>query len=346
MLALMKTKPGVGNIELQNISIPDISPNEVLIKVKYCGICGTDLHIYHDTYDYNAPVVLGHEFSGEIVKIGSEVDNFQEGDKVTVLPSTGYTCRRCDYCKKGYYMLCPKRKSLGSGLNGGFTQFVSVREDMVYKLPNNVSMKEAALAEPLACTVQAIEELATIHIGDWVLVSGPGPIGLLCVSLLVSKGCNVIVTGTTADKKRFSIAKQLGAQYTMNAEKESLQEIIDSLTNGNGVDVVLECSGARPAIKAGLQALKKQGKYIQVGIFENQIELDMNIITYKQLQVFGSYAHSIKSWEKVQRLLSHKQLNLAPIITNIMPLSAWERAFALCESKSCGKILLYYDGSI
>jgi L-iditol 2-dehydrogenase len=342
MLALMKTKSGFGNVELQNIEVPDVKSNDVLIKVAYSGICGTDLHIYHGTYDYDPPVVLGHEFSGVVVKTGPEVKKLREGDKVTVLPSIGKTCMQCIYCKNGFYMLCSERKSLGSGLNGSFTEFVSVREDMVYKLPDYVSLKEAALAEPLACAVQAVEELTEIHFNDSVLVSGPGPIGLLCVSLLVSKGCNVIVTGTSADHKRLKIAKELGAQYIIDVEKQPIQDLVNSITDGNGVDVVLECSGAGLAVKTGLQSLKKQGKYIQVGIFENAVQLDMNLIIYKQLQVYGSFAHSMKTWERVQRIISDQKLNLATIITHTMPLYEWKSAFELCESKSCGKVLLYY----
>ncbi|WP_066292421.1 zinc-dependent alcohol dehydrogenase [Bacillus sp. FJAT-29937] len=343
MKALMKTKPGFGNLNILDIPEPVCDATGIKIKVRYSGICGTDMHIYHDSYKSFPPVVIGHEFSGEVVESGKNVKNINPGDIVMVLPSVAWTCKQCMYCKQGYYMFCSERRSIGSGVNGSFTEYVVANEDMVYKVPSTISLQEAALAEPLACAVQAIEELTEFHAGDWVLLSGPGPIGLICLSLLVSKGCNVIVSGTSQDLTRLKIAKDLGAHTTVDVFTEDLQEIVEQLTEGIGVDVVVECSGAPSAVNPSIKALKNMGKYIQVGIIGSDVEMDIDSILYKQIQLFGSYAHSMKTWEKVKKILSNNTIDLKPIITDVIPLSEWERAFDIIESRECGKVLLYYD---
>jgi L-iditol 2-dehydrogenase len=341
--ALMKTKPGFGNLELLDIPEPICDETGIKIKIHYTGICGTDIHIYHDSYDYSPPVVLGHEFSGEVVESGKNVKHIRPGDFVTVLPSVAWTCKRCTFCKQGHYMFCSERRSLGSGVNGSFTEYVVVNEDMVYKIPPSLSMQEAALAEPLACAVQAVEELTDINTGDWVLLSGPGPIGLLVLSLLVAKGCNVIVTGTSQDEKRLHIAQELGAKKVVDVFTEDLASIIRERTNGIGVDIAIECSGAPSAVNSCIKSLKKLGKHIQVGIIGSEIDMDIDTLLYKQITFFGSYAHSMKTWDKVQKLLTSNIINLKPIITDIIPLSDWQNAFDLFQSKESGKILMYYD---
>ncbi|MBT2727448.1 alcohol dehydrogenase catalytic domain-containing protein [Bacillus sp. ISL-75] len=343
MKALMKTEPGFGNLNILDIPEPVCDATGIKIRVRYSGICGTDMHIYHDSYKSYPPVVIGHEFSGEVVESGKNVKNINPGDIVMVLPSIAWTCKNCMYCKQGYYMFCSERRSLGSGVNGSFTKYVVVTEEMVYKVPSTISLQEAALAEPLACAVQAIEELTEFNAGDWVLLSGPGPIGLISLSLLLSKGCNVIVTGTSQDITRLNIAKELGAHTTVDVFTEDLHEIIEELTDGVGVDIAVECSGAPSAVNHSIKALKKLGKYIQIGIVGSTVEMDIDSILYKQIQIFGSFAHSMQTWEKVKKILSTKTIDLKPIITDVIPLSEWERAFEIIESRECGKVLMYYD---
>lgn len=343
MKALLKTEPGVGNIDLLDIDEPAMGPNEVKIEVKYTGICGTDLHIYHESFKSYPPVIIGHEFSGIVADTGENISKVKSGDRVAVLGSTAITCGTCHYCETGYYMFCSDRRGMGHGVDGSFTQYAVVREDMIYKIPDNVSLEEAALSEPLACAVQAIEELTNIQVGDTVLLSGPGPIGLICLSLLAVKGCKVIVAGTSADKMRLEIAKKLGADVVVDVTAEDLQTIVLSETNGMGADVTVECAGAAPSINSCLQALKKRGKHIQVGIAGKEITMDFDIILYKQIQLFGSLAHSMKTWNRVMQILEQRKVNLQPIITHKLPLTQWKEAFDLCEQKQCGKVLLSHS---
>lgn len=343
MKAVMKVKSGPGNVELIEIEEPLCQANLVKIQIKFAGICGTDQHIFHDTYKSSPPVVLGHEFSGIVVEIGNQVKRIKVGDRVTALPSTAVCCGVCEHCRSGNYMFCSERKSMGSGINGGFTKYVVVREDMVYIIPNHLSLEEAALSEPLACAVKAIEELTSIQVGDTVLLSGPGPIGLICLSLLIMKGCKVIVAGTSADSVRLEIAREMGADLIVNINEVNLQGVIDKVTGFRGVDVSIECSGAAASIASCLQGVRKRGKYIQVGIVGKEIIVNFDLILFKQLQVFASYAHSLETWDRLMQIWEQNKIKLKPVITHKIPLSLWKQAFDVCEQRIGGKVLLICD---
>jgi len=343
MKALVKTKPGHGNVALLEVPEPVCGPGQVKVEVHYAGICGTDQHILHDTYPNEPPVIMGHEFSGSLVEVGEGVDQFRMGDCVTVLPSTAVICGTCAHCKTGYYFFCDQRRSMGSGVDGCFTRYVVVREDMLYKIPDHVPLQQAALSEPLACAVQAAEELPRIHVGDTVLLSGPGPIGLLCLALLRLKGCRILVAGTGADSARMEIAARLGADRVVNVGQEDLREVVLEETKGVGVDVAIECAGAAASVVACLQAVRKRGTYVQVGILGKSANLEFDLILYKQLQVFGSLAHSMATWQRVMQIHEQGKIDLAPIITHRFPLGRWEEAFATSAEGRGGKVLLTCD---
>jgi len=343
MDALMKLELGYGNVQLVSIEEPLCTDDTVKIEVQYSGICGTDLHILHNTFISFPPVVLGHEFSGIVSEVGRHIKKVKAGDRVTVLPSTAVTCGECSYCRQGYYTFCSSRRGMGYGVNGSFTKYVVVREDMVYPIPDHLPLEVAALAEPLACAVNALEEVTHLQAGDQVLVSGPGPIGLLCLTLLKSRGLKVIVAGTTADEERLRLARKLGADVVVDVLQEDLQAIIVKETRGKGVDVTVECAGAGPSVSACLRAVKKMGKHIQVGIVGKEITLDYDLILYKQMQVFGSVTHSLATWDRVMNIFEQNEVNLRDVITHKLPLSRWREAFDLCEKKQGGKVLLYYE---
>lgn len=340
MHSLIKEKQGVGHLKLYPAETPRVSKDEVLVKVEYCGICGTDLHILHDTFPYNPPVIIGHEFSGVIVDKGENVSSLLNvGDSVAVQGSTKKTCGHCIYCKTGNYMLCSERLGMGHGVNGGFTKYVNVREDMIYKAGDSVNLQKLALAEPLACAVQAVEEFVNIHSSDTVLVSGPGPIGLLCTAILKNKGCTVIFAGTSADEKRLEIAEQLGSDYVVDISNTNLEALVKKVTD-HGVDAAFECAGHPSSVSTCINCLKPKGNLLQVGITSGDIKIDYSKIVLKNLAIYGSLAHSMTSWEKALKFIEKDSLSLDPIITHVLPLEDWEDGFNLCESKNCGKVLL------
>jgi L-iditol 2-dehydrogenase len=343
MKALRKLKPGPGNVELVEVEEPVCRPDGVKIEVRFTGICGTDLHVLHDTFKNYPPVTLGHEFSGIVTEVGSEVRSVRPGDRVAVLPSSAVVCGKCEYCRQGYYMFCPIRRGMGHGVDGSFTRYVVVREDQVYPLPDEVSFEEAAVAEAFASAVQAVEELTSFGVGETVLLSGPGPIGLLCLLLLVRRGCRVIAAGTSQDVARLELARLCGAAVIVDVERDNLQEVVGRETGGRGADAVFECAGAAASVKACLQAVGKRGCYVQVGIIGKEISLDFDTILFKQLRVYGTVGHSLRTWDKVMSILRQRDINIASVITHKFPLSRWREAFDLCEAKQGAKVLISYD---
>lgn len=299
MKALVKYAPGVGNMEIRDIPEPVAGPGQIKIEVKAAAICGSDLHIYHDTIaiPQNPPFVPGHEFCGIIAEIGEGVTGWKNGDRVTSQTAASF-CGKCVNCNTGRYNLCDERKTLGFWYDGAFTKYIIVPEARVHRLPDNVSFKAGAITEPTASVVHPVLEQTAITAGDVVLVNGPGGIGLIALQVAKAQGAIVVVAGTTIDKERIEKAKELGADYVLNVEEEDLGEFIRSITNGLGADIVLECTGVGVAANNALKAIKKQGEFTQIGLFGKPITLDYDTICFKELKVTGSLGSTWTSWHK------------------------------------------------
>ncbi|PAE30426.1 sorbitol dehydrogenase [Paenibacillus sp. 7884-2] len=339
MKALVKTELGFGNLEIQNRQEPQVGKGQVKIEVKYAGICGSDIHTYEGHYKVATPVTLGHEFSGEVVEVGEGVTEFKVGDRVTS-ETTFYICGECEYCKSGDYNLCNHRKGLGSQQDGGFAKYLVARKESVHHLPENVDYQSAAMTEPLACTYHAIEK-TEINAGDLVVVIGPGPIGLLAAQVAKSRGATVIITGLTNDKVRLDKAIEVGIDYTVNTQEEDLKEFVNKLTNGYGADVVLECSGAVPAARQGLEILRKKGHYAQVGIFaQSEIQFDLEKIIQKEIRVVGSRSQKSADWEPSLALMNDEKVNAKALVTHEFNITQWDEAYQAIKSGEAIKVLL------
>lgn len=344
MKAVMKIAPGVGQIELRDIDEPVPGAGQVKIKVQAAGICGTDLHIYKDEFRSRPPVVLGHEVAGEVVEAADDVADVAPGMRVTT--ETYYsTCGTCMYCRRGQSNLCLNRLSIGSGVNGGFTQYVIVPATNIHRLPDNVDFQAGALTEPLACVVHGVLNTPTVAPGDVAVIAGPGAIGLLTLQVVKSAGATVVMLGTDADEHRLQLAQQLGADYVINVQQDSPDQLIADITQeGLGADVVYECSGAGPAASQLLQLVRRRGRYVQIGLFGKPIAWDLDQVCYKELVVTGSNASVPSSWDKALKLLAAGVVRTKPIITDIYPVTQWEQAFQTFESKSGVKTLLIPAG--
>ena len=231
MKAIMKTKPMLG-VEVQDIPRPEPKPDEVLIKVKSAAICGSDLGIYHYTPAYSKmklPVVLGHEFSGEITEKGTEVKGFKAGDRV--LAESVKSCGVCSFCKSGMSNLCDQSTLFGINTDGGFAEYVTVPYKLLHRVPDAMSYDQAALVEPLSNAVHFVRDITQFRIDDYVVVQGCGPIGLFSGQLFKLGGARVLVTGLSVDKKRFEIAEKLGLE-TLNIEEENLEDRVMADTDG------------------------------------------------------------------------------------------------------------------
>ena len=340
MKGLVKTKNGEGHLGIENVELPEPGTSEVRIKVEYGGICGTDLHIWKDdSYPIRPPVVIGHELSGVIDKTGDDATRYKIGDKV-VSETYYYTCGVCRYCRTGHSNLCKDRLSIGSGVNGAFAEYVVVPEKNIHKIPDNISMKEASLCEPLACCAQAVYEFTDILPEDWVVITGPGTIGLLCLEILNTIGCNIIMFGTDKDSERLTLSKELGADHIFSVTEENLEEKISDLTRGRGVDFAFECSGAAPAIDLCVRLLRKGATLVQVGLTGKPVMMDANTITLKELTYQGTFAQKWEWWDKALNLMSAGKLNLEPLITDVLPLDDWETGFNKSINNEGFKVIL------
>ncbi|MBA4603873.1 zinc-binding dehydrogenase [Thermoactinomyces mirandus] len=339
MKALVKTAPGYGNLEIQDKPEPKPGKDQIKIEVKYAGVCGSDIHTFEGHYKVGVPVTLGHEFSGVVTEVGEGVTEFQAGDRVTS-ETTFYICGECRYCKTGDYNLCNRRRGLGTHQDGGFAKYLLARKQSVHKLPENVDFQSAAMTEPLACTHHAVAK-AEIHEGDLVVVIGPGPIGLLAAQVAKSCGATVIITGLTNDRQRLEKAIEVGTDYAVNTEKEDVKELVHQLTDGYGADVVLECSGAVPAAKLGLDLLHKKGQYVQVGLFaQPEVQFDLEKIIQKEIRVFGSRSQKSADWEPSLALMNEGKVNARALVTHIFDITEWDKAYRAIKSGEAIKVLL------
>jgi threonine dehydrogenase-like Zn-dependent dehydrogenase len=213
--AVVKTARGDGFVKLVDAKEPDVAEGSALVKVGYAGICGSDINILHDRFpSYVVPVIMGHEFSGTIEQVGKGVTGFRAGDRV-VCETHAFVCNQCAYCTTGLYNLCPQRKAFGYGVDGAFTTFVNVRQGIIHRIPESISLREAAVLEPLSGVVNALTRNSHISAGESVLIMGPGPMGLLCLQVARLNGGVVSVVGTEKSRPRLVVDSKLGAERTM-----------------------------------------------------------------------------------------------------------------------------------
>jgi len=341
MKAIVKYAAEPGNMEIREVPEPSPAAGQIKIKVVAAGICGSDLHI-HDSdiaIPVRPPVTVGHEFSGVIAELGEGVTGFKVGDRV--VSETAYSfCGTCESCREGWYNLCPERKTLGYWYNGIFTNYTVVPAGRVHKIPDNVSDIAAAMTEPLACVCHAVFDLCTISPTDLCLVSGPGPIGLMTMQVARAHGAKVLVSGTDADLERLELAKELGAEYTINVQQESLEDKVNELTGGKGVDVVLECSGSQHGINAGLKVLKRRGYFTQIGMGAPTIPFLVSTLNYREPIISGSLGSRKANWVQALDLLSRGKVRVEELANVRLPMEQWKEAFDRFRRKDGGKFIL------
>jgi len=338
--AVFKFKDGKNGWEIRDIPRTNPKENEVEIKVKFIGVCGSELHLYHDKHKYDPPVVVGHEFSGIISRVGKDVIKWKVGDRV-VCENHTTSCRECEFCRNGQEQFCPSRKAMGYATNGCWTEYVYRPTWLLHKVPSSVSLEEAALVEPTSITVFALCE-RTNNIKDLVLVEGCGPIGMISAMVAKARGAKkVILTGIDVDKKfRIPIAKQLGIDEVINVTEIDLKEKIMELSFGKGADFVIEASGSEKAINDAVDLVKKTGQIIVIGETEKDIMFNWNKAIFKACSLLFTLGSNFNSWKMSLDLLEERKINLLKIITHKLPLENWEEAFKLMESKEAAKVLL------
>lgn len=325
--------------------IPAYDDDQVLIRVEYIGICGSDVHTFEGHYNQNAEnLTIGHEFAGVVAEVGKNVTNVKVGDRVTS-ETTFKICGECRYCKEGQYNLCSTRKGLGTQQDGAMAQYIVARAASCHILPENVSTRDASITEAAACAYHGVYR-ADIKQGDIVLVLGPGPIGLLVAQVVMSRGGRVVMTGLTQDAGRLKIARErFGVEFTVDVLKDDLEGLVNKLTDGYGADVCYDCSGAVPSMQTGMKLLRKQGQYVQVGLFAREvIEVNFSHIIQKELRVTGSRSQNTHDWEPTLKLMSEGKINADKMITHEVGIDEWDKAYNLIKSGEATKVVMHPIG--
>ncbi len=343
MKAIRKTssKPGV---EVQEIEQPKIKPSEVLVKVKATAICGSDLHVYRwdeqtTRWKSPLPMTIGHEWSGEITEVGDEVKSLKPGDRVA--GESHIPCGVCYYCRTVNMHVCQNMLIYGlQTTEGSFAQYAAVPEVIAYKLPTSVSYEEGSLFEPLGVAVHAIERVG-IQSGDTVLVMGSGPIGIFAQQVAKASGAANVVA---AELKQFrlDLAKKIGsADVYVNTEKEDVVKRTMELTNGRGADVVIELAGAPITTVQALQAVRKCGRVVLVGLSEKPVQIEpTTMIIYKEATVFGSTGRAMfGTWERMVNLVGSKLVKPSGVITDRLQLDEAENGFQRVIRGESGKVI-------
>jgi L-iditol 2-dehydrogenase len=338
MKALVKTTAGIGNLEVLDLPEPIPEPDQLKVEVKVCAICGTDLHIHDDEYTNCPPMVLGHEMSGVVVEMGAEVTRFKVGDRVTS-ETFKHTCGECRFCQDGLIGLCIHRQSMGVHVDGAFAKYVCQREESLHRLPGNVDFEAGSMSEPTAVAVRAVYERATISPGDVVVVSGPGPVGLLCLQAAKSRGATVVLIGAGGDEHRLAVGRDLGADVVINGQTDSLDSILD-MTDGLGADVTIECGGSKASLEQCITFARKAAQVVTVGLPGREIGVDLDQAIIKELTILPSFTYCHGTWKRALELLGEGAIRTTPLVSSRFPLTQWKAAFDTVRSRQGIKCLL------
>lgn len=335
--AVVKSKPEPG-VEVRDVPFPEVAGDEVLIKVKAAAICGSDLGIYNYTAAYSGmrlPVVMGHEFAGEVAETGATVEGYVAGDRV--LSESVKACGECSFCSQGMSNLCEDSILFGIHTDGGFAEYVAVPQGLLHRIPEGMSYEEAALVEPLSNVVHFVDDITPYKSGDLVVVQGCGPIGLFSAQLFRLGGARVIVSGLGVDKVRLGIADRLGFE-TVNIDEVDLVGRVMELTGGKGADVTFVAVGEPQAIKQSMELLRKRGTTTVVGIFGADVPVDLTRLVRRELTVVGAYDARSANFPTSISYISQGKVNVRDVLTHRFSLDEAEEAFKVALERTGGKV--------
>ena len=337
----------LNKFEIKNLEKPIPKENEVLVKVKAAGICGSDIHKMQSGWRYGLPMVMGHEFAGEVEAIGSEVKNIVVGDRVAIAPLL--PCNECIYCKSGKYQLCENYQMIGSHRYGGFEEFCTVPESNVINIGSKISYEEAAMIEPLAVAAHGVMGLDP-QTGDQVAVFGLGTIGILSVQWLRLAGVKKII-GIDIDHNKLEESKKYGVTDIINPLEEDLESLIFEITKGLGVDIALECAGSKVTEEQCLLVVRKGGKIGYQGIAYSDVLLRQrafeNIFRreYTLKGFWNSYSAPFpgKEWLHSVDFIESGQIQLKSMISHRFNLDDIQKAFNLTVNReeSYNKVMIF-----
>jgi L-iditol 2-dehydrogenase len=330
-------------LEIKEMPEPEIGPDDLLVQVKACGICGSDIHGFDGSTGRRIPpLIMGHEASGVVYKTGAVVTEFRVGDRVT-FDSTVY-CGKCYFCRRGEVNLCDNRQVLGVSpgdyrRHGAFAEYVAVPRHITYPLPGALSFEHAAMIEAVSVAVHAVA-LTSVQLGDTAAVVGSGMIGLLVIQALRLAGCNRVIA-IDLDEKRLRLAAELGAEICLNSARADVPAVVRDCTSGRGADLAVEVVGNTPALQTALASLRKGGILTLIGNLSPKVELPLQSVVTRQIQILGSCA-SAGEYPPCIDLLARKAIRVDPLISAVAPLeegASWfQRLY--CGEPNLMKVIL------
>ena len=339
MKALIKEKP-VKGAAFTEIPTPQIGNDDLLVQVKAAAICGSDIHIYRwgefASSRITTPLIFGHEYSGDVVKVGKNVVHFSVGDRVAA--ETHVPCGHCFQCTTGLQHICENMKILGVHMDGAFAEYAVLPAVCAWKLDPAISYDIGATMEPFGIGVHAMSKVKPA--GKKVVVHGSGPIGIYTQMVAKLSGAETVIA-TDISQERLDLAKRMGADIVLNAMQVDVVEEVKRITQGAGADIVVELTGNRKVANDAAGNLRRGGDLVLVGLFDGPVEINLvdNII-YKEAKIYGVTGRIMwDTWWSAQSMLLSGQMDIAPVITHHFKLSDFEKAFEAAQSASTGKII-------
>jgi len=338
-----------GAVELRDVRVPTIGKEDTLLEVRSVSVCGSDVHMWRNKLGHKprVPVILGHEFSGVVAQAGKRVQGFKEGDRVAS-ETAAEICGICILCRTGQYNLCPQRKGFGHYADGAMTQFVKVPARCLHRLPDGLPFRKSALLEPSCVAYQCTAVNTRIRPGDFVVVLGPGPIGLLALQVARLQGAlKVFVSGVGEDAPRLDIAvRRLGADRGINTSLEDPVEAVKSFGDGLGADVVIDAVGISETLRQSIAMVRPGGQITKVGWGPAPVGFSLDPLVAKGATLQGSFSHNYGTWERVIQLVTDGKINVEPLISRVAPLEGWHEAFSKMEERVEVKAVLTPNGPV
>ena len=321
------------DMRVEQRSVPQPGPGEVLLKVEVASICGTDVKVLHRTLQGQptGEFIMGHEYAGTVAALGPNVDEFQTGERVAVEVHKG--CERCENCIKGWYTSCLNYGNLAKGhrakgltCDGGFAEYAVNHINTLYRLPDNLTFEQACMVTTAASPLWAIDLIGGYVAGETVLILGPGPIGLIAVQLCKALGAERVILSGTRDS-RLEVGKRLGADFTINVRTENLADRIREITRGKGADSVLECAGGPTSMQEALENVKRGGRIGVVAWYTGPVQVDMNLAVWSNVRIYAARGEGGMNCGRSLALMSAGKITADAIITHHFELDQIHEAF-------------------
>jgi L-iditol 2-dehydrogenase len=320
-----------GNIEFSEEPIPKITDEEVLVKIKRIGICGSDIHVYHGLHPNTGyPVTQGHEVSGIIEKIGNQIHDFSKGDKVTILPQI--VCGKCYPCTHGLYHICDNLKVMGFQAPGAAAEYFAIKKDDLIKLPDEFTFEQGAMIEPVAVAVAALKKIDKL-LHKNIVVLGGGPIGNLTAQVAKARGAKAVLLTEISEFRR-NIAKNIGIDHVIDPRKTDLAKKIEDIFGIEKADVICDCVGSSETIIEALRIARKGSTIILVGVYREQAPIDLNTIQNNELTLKGTLMYQKSDYLDAIQFVYNKKINLEPLITHHYKFKDFNQAYLDLEKNA------------